>query len=332
LKNPDHYTSHNFVPFYWRRYVSAARSNMNIHFECLDARDDYRAQLKSGKLDVTKLPSSIPVQLHEDLVDRSNETHSDVDNVDEDYNQYTQDKKGTFFLKRESAMNAMKDILFNIGWVTPLTSNVQSNSVSIIAPIPLPKEKPQHWDLILKGMRDEILATREKNRGLPPADNHDNKIGGPGKYRPNIVEICDKHYFDKLGIEYGSIKELTSKIIKCHSLSNEQECAFRIIAQHSACLVSEPLQMYIGGMGGTGESQVIKALLQFFADCNSSFAIVTSAPTGNAAALLGGSTYHFLLGLNNKVEEVGRGMLRSCTPYNRARGHRCLRAEGQVGQ
>ncbi|KAJ3867897.1 hypothetical protein EV359DRAFT_33413 [Lentinula novae-zelandiae] len=98
--------------------------NMNICFECLDAHDDYCAQLKSGKLDVTKLPSSIPVQLHEDLVDRLDETHSDVDNVDEDCNQYTQDKKGTFFLKRESAMNAMKDILFNIGWVTPLTSNV----------------------------------------------------------------------------------------------------------------------------------------------------------------------------------------------------------------
>ncbi|KAJ3893502.1 hypothetical protein GG344DRAFT_16835, partial [Lentinula edodes] len=29
LKNPDHYTSHNFVPFYWRTYVSAARSVFN---------------------------------------------------------------------------------------------------------------------------------------------------------------------------------------------------------------------------------------------------------------------------------------------------------------
>ncbi|KAJ3889765.1 hypothetical protein GG344DRAFT_30312, partial [Lentinula edodes] len=26
LQNPDHYTSHNFVPFYWKTYVSAARS------------------------------------------------------------------------------------------------------------------------------------------------------------------------------------------------------------------------------------------------------------------------------------------------------------------
>ncbi|KAH7871351.1 uncharacterized protein C8R40DRAFT_1016523, partial [Lentinula edodes] len=26
LKNPDHYTSHNFIPFYWKTYVSTARS------------------------------------------------------------------------------------------------------------------------------------------------------------------------------------------------------------------------------------------------------------------------------------------------------------------
>ncbi|KAJ3872483.1 hypothetical protein F5051DRAFT_290400, partial [Lentinula edodes] len=26
LNNPDHYTSHHFIPFYWRTYVSTARS------------------------------------------------------------------------------------------------------------------------------------------------------------------------------------------------------------------------------------------------------------------------------------------------------------------
>ncbi|KAJ3858999.1 hypothetical protein EV359DRAFT_68549 [Lentinula novae-zelandiae] len=147
------------------------------------------------------------------------------------------------------------------------------------------------------------------------AQRETSALGSHSK-RPNIVEICDKHYFDKLGIDYGSIKELILNIIKCHNLNNEQERAFRIIAQHSAGLVSEPLYMYIGGMGGTGKSQVIKAVLQFFADRNSSFAIATSAPTGNAAALLGGSTYHFLLGLNNKVEEVGRGTMAQVTLLN----------------
>ncbi|KAJ3870971.1 hypothetical protein F5051DRAFT_300312, partial [Lentinula edodes] len=88
-----------------------------------------------------------------------------------------------------------------------------------------------------------------------------------------------------------------------------QERAFQIVAQHSIGLSPDSLQLYIGGMGGTGKSQVIKSILNFFAERNNSFAIVISAPTGNAAALLGGSTYHFLLGFNNKVEEVGQATM-----------------------
>ena len=53
--------------------------------------------------------------------------------------------------------------------------------------------------------------------------------------------------------------------------------------------------MYLGGMGGTGKSQVIKALSQFFTGRNEAHHFITVAPTGTAAALLGGSTYHSML-------------------------------------
>ncbi|KAJ3825789.1 hypothetical protein F5880DRAFT_1477579, partial [Lentinula raphanica] len=118
------------------------------------------------------------------------------------------------------------------------------------------------------------------------------------------VEICDRSYFDKLGIDYGSIKIRTEAIIKSFSLNIEQERAFRIVAHHSIGYSPDPLRLYIGGMGGTGKSQIVKSLLQFFRECDSSYAIVTCAPTGNASALLGGSTYHFLLGINSQEEEV----------------------------
>ncbi|KAJ3754422.1 hypothetical protein EV360DRAFT_51660, partial [Lentinula raphanica] len=118
------------------------------------------------------------------------------------------------------------------------------------------------------------------------------------------VEICDWTYFDKLGIDYGSIKKLTADVVESFSLNEEQERAFRIVAHHSIGTSFDPLLLYIGGMGGTGKSQVIKALLNFFQQRDSSYSIVTCAPTGNASALLGGSTYHFLLGINNQEEEV----------------------------
>ena len=60
--------------------------------------------------------------------------------------------------------------------------------------------------------------------------------------------------------------------------------------------------MYIGGMAGTGKSQVIKALTAFFERQNESHRIVITAPTGTAAALVGGSMYHSILGINDKSE------------------------------
>ena len=58
--------------------------------------------------------------------------------------------------------------------------------------------------------------------------------------------------------------------------------------------------MYISGMEGTGKSQVIKALTSFFERQNESHHIIITAPTGTAVALVGGSTYHSILGINDK--------------------------------
>lgn len=44
--------------------------------------------------------------------------------------------------------------------------------------------------------------------------------------------------------------------------------------------------MHIGGMGGTGKSQVLKALMDFFECKKQSHQFVVVAPTGSAAALL----------------------------------------------
>jgi len=72
---------------------------------------------------------------------------------------------------------------------------------------------------------------------------------------------------------------------------------------HSVEPKSEQLKMYLGGMGGTGKSQVIKALSIFLEKRNEAHHFVIPGPTGTSAALLNGSTYHSFLGLgfgNNK--------------------------------
>jgi predicted AAA+ superfamily ATPase len=58
----------------------------------------------------------------------------------------------------------------------------------------------------------------------------------------------------------------------------------------------EQLKMYLGGMGGTGKTQVIKALLNFFTKRNEAHRLVILGPTGTSAALLGGFNLSFILG------------------------------------
>ena len=58
--------------------------------------------------------------------------------------------------------------------------------------------------------------------------------------------------------------------------------------------------MYVGGMAGTGKSQVIKSMTKFLERQNESHCIIITAPNSTAAAFVGGSTYHPIWGINDK--------------------------------
>ena len=95
-------------------------------------------------------------------------------------------------------------------------------------------------------------------------------------------------------------RDLIDFTVKDFSLNKEQESAFQIIANHAIRSNPEQLWMYLGGMGGTGKLQVIKALLQFFTERNEAHHFIIIAPTGTAATLLGSSTYHSMFGINER--------------------------------
>jgi hypothetical protein len=65
--------------------------------------------------------------------------------------------------------------------------------------------------------------------------------------------------------------------------------------------------MYVGGMAGMGKSQVLRALSEFFSCRKELYQLLILAPTGSAAALSGGSTYHSVRGITsdgNKRSDV----------------------------
>ena len=109
-------------------------------------------------------------------------------------------------------------------------------------------------------------------------------------FKENVVKIVDKSYLEKSFVASEYKVQIDETITK-FELNKEQERAFRIIANHSISPHADQLKMYLGGMGGTGKSRVLEALSDFFSLRKEAHCFIIVAPTGTAAALLGGSTY-----------------------------------------
>ncbi|XP_006462339.1 hypothetical protein AGABI2DRAFT_72723, partial [Agaricus bisporus var. bisporus H97] len=100
-----------------------------------------------------------------------------------------------------------------------------------------------------------------------------------------------------------SDRVIASQTIADYGLNTEQKRAFSIVANHSTSVAPKQLLMYLGGMGGTGKTQVLRALKAFFASRGQGHRLVATAPTGSTSSLLGGSTYHYLLGINQRKSD-----------------------------
>ncbi|KAJ7118467.1 hypothetical protein C8R43DRAFT_830414, partial [Mycena crocata] len=74
----------------------------------------------------------------------------------------------------------------------------------------------------------------------------------------------------------------------------EQERALRMMAEHFIHGTEEQLLLYVAGVGGSGKSFVVQALVKFFKACGVSDKLLLSAPTGCAAVLIDGYTIHAL--------------------------------------
>ena len=121
---------------------------------------------------------------------------------------------------------------------------------------------------------------------------------------PLAVKLLPAEYFmHDFKAKEVKDSEIISKIVFDFSLNKEQKRAFHIIANHATETCPDQLKMYLGGMGGTGKTQVIKALISMFDQRQESHRFIVLAPTGTAAALLNGSTYHSVLGVRSSYEK-----------------------------
>jgi Helitron helicase-like domain at N-terminus/PIF1-like helicase len=264
--------------------------NFNIRYECLDARDDYRAQLKNG-IDKSLIGSW---EVFEDENGHEMESFQRTTETEIIYDDIPVDPKahGKNFLLRLKNMDMMRMILTDNGWI-----DAKSSSASQLSNTFKPDRvlSSHEWEVEVKKMKQKILDKRnENNKFISDVDSKQTS----SNFKENIVKIVDKSYLEKSFVAGEHANKIDETVLK-FELNKEQERAFRIVANHSVSPHQDQLKMYLGGMGGTGKSRVLAALSHFFTLQKEAHRFVIVAPTGSAAALLGGSTYHSMFGIND---------------------------------
>ena len=257
--------------------------NFHIKYECLDSRDDYRAQMVKGGPGAFISSWDDDDGDHDDLAEPiaiPDGTEFDLENLPSFL------QEGTAYRKRKEQRLMMRRILASVGWTTE-NKKCKANITESIKP--LKSRSAAEWKLETARYRQSLLDLRK--------DTNDTITYAKTAEASNIVKVVDKSYLQK-SYNAGQGHVFIEEAIKKFSLNREQERAFRIIANYASNLHSGHLKMYIGGMGGTGKTQVLKALTHFFELRKEMNRFVIVAPTGTAASLLGGSTYHYMFGIN----------------------------------
>src|SRR5882672_4762702 len=177
--------------------------------------------------------------------------------------------------QRIEQMVEIQKIVASAGWLDQCSDGPPSMEFTEIEPEELP---PSQWDAAVQEKRQLVLA--ERNKALPAQSG---KKSGTDPNQ-NDVRIVDRSYLQKnFKAQSEAAQKLIEDVVEKFELTSEQERAFRIVANHAVAPGSEQLIMYVGGMGGTRKSQVIKALMDFFKSRNESHRFIVLAPTGTAA-------------------------------------------------
>jgi len=297
LKSSDISWGEHFKIFEFTARQVEIMKFMNIRYECNDARDDYAAVRKKMGADLSSGYYGVDMDAeHQSGIDRDIQ-QANVDIYQQLFEEMIlNESKKTARHQRE--MVEIEELLRLTGWI-PVQKEGQNHTSNLNSELDFISGDgctPGEWAKILVNKRDELqqlrIQTITKTLSAAPYIPHPLQL-------INVVRPVDQVFLtqrDQSNMP-PSDRELLEKAQSKYPLNLEQERAFNIITTHALGIDSPQLCMYIGGMAGTGKSQIIQCLIEFFRLRYQSHRLTITAPTGSAAALIGGSTYHSVLGI-----------------------------------
>ncbi|CAF1347250.1 unnamed protein product [Rotaria sp. Silwood1] len=308
--------------------------NIQLLHECKKGRDEHllqvitEAQTDNDAIDPILLPRNQDIDGEYDMND-SEDLLELLDNIDE----YTTvaintTKKSAEDKYIEETIEAVENVgrfsHINIHRQFSLNEYIDSANqqlVPFVSATPNLVRLNTKWQEQLKTERQRArrtLITGNYDKTDDTLDLHAAKdavitVMNPNNYNNNNFE----NYDSILPVVSVATNFPTQQIIADEfTLNREQRAAFMIITSHldgdSRCRTGDnngQLIMCIPGCGGTGKSQLIRALSKYFLIMKRMQMMRKLAPTGIAAAEIGGMTIHSFLG-----EQRNSGKLRTVKP------------------
>ena len=294
LKSDEESWDEAFNAYNFTERQSEIMKFFHVKHECNDSRDDF-SKIRKDNIDVGQ---DILDELHDEFEDLMYGESTLPDLPDPNASALLADfeKLSPLELSRLAHMQDAARLMENIGALQEIPNNINLHERQ-----DGDGHTPTQWAEQLQDRRKEILETR--NAHVPKSDFEQvagSDVGRAGsKDTSGMVKIIDQSYLQKeCRAKSDSDEKLIQDTMRVFSLNNEQSRAFCIVARHASNDTGDQLRMYLGGMAGTGKSQVIKALIHFFNAKKEGHRFMCLAPTGAAAVLISGSTYHSMLGFN----------------------------------
>ncbi|OBZ67369.1 hypothetical protein A0H81_12737 [Grifola frondosa] len=291
----------------------AVMKNMNILYECLDARDDYSAQCAAQDGDSGDLPGSL--NMYDPGTDSLGDD-GDKDLLEHAYPESPLGMDGADVLGKRSKQN--RNEMDHIGLLlrsltTTVDAGVVTCDISMPARICIQKTACE-WKHLVDDAREEEIHRRQGHKtetlGSVPVVNVSDNVKQTILAMVAIIssEELTRMYAHGLDTSRGpqdvDVKILHG-VVKHFSLNVEQVRAFEISATHLIHKRTACLRLYLGGMGRTGKSRVLSSIMYFLIARDEKHRFAVLGPTGGCAALINGATYHSMLGFGHQSADNG---------------------------
>jgi Helitron helicase-like domain at N-terminus/PIF1-like helicase len=296
LKAIDQTWDDAFCGYIFPEKESELINNLNLRYECLDARDDFHAEMNK-KVNVVR-------KMREFEDEGSDSSDSGEDDYARELDIFGLETVGKANRSRREQMDEMESILKRVGWMSEGGEEGKPPVPDMVCPEE--HRTPGMWKTEVDRMRKEVGKAKRENMD---ANHSTNRSNTDAMNTEDKVQLIHASYFrQNFKTKKSEINSILRDVITAFRLNKDQERAFKIVANHASTINPLQLKMFLNGMAGTGKTQVIKALMEMFKRKGESHRFLVLGPTGTSAALLNGSTYHSALGIRIKTsKETGMG-------------------------